>query len=226
MPFKGIVFDLNGVLLWDAPFHVQAWQAVAVDLRGFQLSDEEFADHVHGRPNSHVLSYIAGRDIRGKELYDLAQAKESMYRDLCLAHPDTFVLSPGAVQLLDAIAEKAIPHTIATASERTNLDFFVSHLGLGKWFDVRQIVYDDGLRPGKPAPDAYATAAGNLNLAPVECVVVEDANSGFNSARAAHIGYIVGLGPVASHPRMLADERVDAVIESLAQFPRQLLNGV
>jgi beta-phosphoglucomutase-like phosphatase (HAD superfamily) len=109
---------------------------------------------------------------------------------------------------------------------RTNLDFFVSHFGLGKWFDVRQIVYDDGLRPGKPAPDAYATAAANLNLAAGECVVVEDAISGFNSARAAHIGYIVGLGPIASHSRMLADASVDAVIESLAQFPRQLLNGV
>jgi beta-phosphoglucomutase-like phosphatase (HAD superfamily) len=213
-------------LLWDAPFHVQAWQALAVDLRGFQLSDDEFADQVHGRPNSHILSYIAGRDIRGKEQIDLAQAKESMYRELCLSHPDTFVLSSGAEHLLDAVSEKAIPRTIATASGKTNLDFFVSHLGLAKWFDVRQIVYDDGLRPGKPAPEAYTTAADNLNLAPVECVVVEDAISGFNSARAAHIGYIVGLGPLASHPGMLACEGVNAVIESLAQFPRQLLHAV
>jgi HAD superfamily hydrolase (TIGR01509 family) len=225
MTFHGIVFDFNGVLLWDSPFHVQAWQAAAVDLRGFELSESELANQVHGRPNSHVLSYIAGRDVVGKELIDLAQAKESRYRQLCLAHPDAFVLSPGAEQLLDAVAGKAIPRTIATSSGRANLDFYVGHLGLAKWFDVRQIVYDDGLRPGKPAPEVYATAAKNLNLAPVECVVVEDAISGFNSARAAHIGYIVGLGPLASHASMLAYAGVDAVIESLAQFPRQLLHA-
>lgn len=223
--FKGVVFDFNGVLLWDAPFHVQAWQAVAVDLRGFPLSDDELSTEVHGRHNSHVLSYLAGRVVRGHELRDLIHAKESMYRELCLGHPDAFVLSPGAEQLLDELAEKAVPRTIATASERANLDFFVGHLALEQWFDFNQIVYDDGLRPGKPAPDVYAMAAKNIGLSPGECMVVEDAISGLKSAHAARVGYIVGLGPRASHPKLLACEGVAVVIESLVQFPRHLLHA-
>jgi beta-phosphoglucomutase len=223
MKYKGIIFDFNGVLLWDAPLHVQAWQATALRLRGTELNDDEFSIHVHGRTNAHILGYLTGRMLHGKELLDLIQVKESMYRDLCLKNPDRFVLSPGAQALLDFLAAEGIPRTIATASERTNLDFFVHHLGLAKWFDRQRIVYDDGFLPGKPAPDMYTKAATNIQVPPHECIVVEDAISGFKSAHAANIGYIVGLGPRATHGRLLACEGVSAAIESFEQFPRQML---
>lgn len=223
MKYKGIIFDFNGVLLWDAPLHVHAWQATALRLRGTELSDDEFSIHVHGRTNAHILSYLTDHTIHGKELLDLIQVKESMYRDLCLKNPDMFVLSPGAVALLDFVSTKGIPRTIATASERTNLDFFVHHLGLEKWFDLQQIVYDDGFLPGKPAPDMYAKAAANIHLSPHECIVVEDAISDFQSAHAANIGHIVGLGPYATHSKILSCEGVSTVIESFEQFPRAML---
>lgn len=119
--YSGIIFDFNGVLLWDSPLHVQAWQATAMRLRGTELSDEEFSINVHGRTNAHILSYLTDRALCGKELLDLIQIKESMYRDLCLKNPEKFVLSPGAVALLDFIVAKDIQRTIATSSERTNL---------------------------------------------------------------------------------------------------------
>ena len=54
-------------------------------------------------------------------------------------------------------------------------------------------------------------------------MVVEDAVSGVAAARAAGIGYIIGLAAPASQPRLLACEGVDAVIPNLAEFPRELL---
>ncbi|WP_427500634.1 HAD family hydrolase [Methylomonas sp. MED-D] len=223
MKYKGIIFDFNGVLLWDAPLHVQAWQATALRLRGLPLSDDEFSIHVHGRTNRHILSYLRGRNFQEAELLELIQIKESMYRDLCLKNPETFVLSPGAEALLDLVSSKGIPRTIATASEKTNLDFFIQHLGLDKWFDLPRIVFDDGALPGKPAPDMYAKAATNIGLPPYDCIVVEDAISGFQSAHAANIGHIVGLGPLETHNKLLACQGVSTVIESFEQFPRELL---
>jgi len=70
---------------------------------------------------------------------------------------------------------------------------------LDRWFDVAKIVYDDGVRPGKPAPDIYLAAAENIGLAPSQCVVVEDAISGIQSAQVAGIGHIVALGRLAAH---------------------------
>ncbi|MFA5984197.1 MAG: HAD family phosphatase [Methylococcaceae bacterium] len=225
MPYKGIIFDFNGVLLWDAPLHIQAWQTTAMQLRSQNFSDEEFANHVHGRTNAHILAYLTGRELVGEELLKLIQYKESMYRDLCLKNPAMFSLSPGAEALLDAITLANIPCTIATASEKTNLDFFVQHLNLAKWFDLTSIVYDDGKLPGKPAPDMYAKAASNINIAPQQCIVIEDAISGFKSAHAAGIGHIIGLGPSITHSKLMANCGVSRVIESLEEFPRELFSA-
>ena len=226
MTFKGIIFDFNGVLLLDAPLHVEAWQRSALELRGSPLSDEEFAQHVHGRTNSHILGYLTGRELFGTELHELTQIKESLYRSLCLAQPATFVLSPGTEKLLDYLVARDIPRTIATASEKTNLDFFIEHLKLERWFDISKIVYDDGTFPGKPAPDMYARAAINLGLPAPDCIVVEDAISGFKSAHAAGIGHIIALGLQPSHARLRACEGVGRVIESFEELPRDELFGM
>jgi beta-phosphoglucomutase-like phosphatase (HAD superfamily) len=226
MKYQGIIFDFNGVLFFDADFQAQSWQGIATELRGYEMTADELDTHMHGRPNSYVMSYLAGRTIVGRELADLIQAKESLYRGLCLENPDRFVLSPGARDLLEAVTRDDIPRTIATSSEITNLEFFIKHLGLERWFDVGQIVYDDGNRPGKPAPDIYFAAARNIGVAPGDCVVVEDAVAGLLAAYAAGIGYIIGLGPPAAHARLRACRGVTAVIETLGEFPlRKLLRA-
>ncbi|VUD67430.1 Phosphorylated carbohydrates phosphatase [Thalassocella blandensis] len=223
MTYEAVIFDFNGVLLWDAPLHEKAWQVAAHKLRGSELSEDEFLYHVHGRPNAHILSYILGRQVQGEELLGLIDFKESMYRDLCIESPEVFALSPGAVSLFDQLAQHQIPFTIATASEITNLNFFIKTLGLDAWFDTDLIIYDDGVIAGKPAPDMYALAAHKLGCEAERCIVVEDAVSGFRSAQAAGIGYIIGLGPLAQHSRIQACEEVSCVIESLEQFPINLL---
>jgi len=221
--YQGIIFDFNGVLLWDADFHVDSWQGVARDLRGHPMTEDEVATHMRGRPNADVLTYLAGRVIEGKELLDLIQVKESFYRKLCLMNPRRFVLSHGAQELLETLTKHNIPRAIATSSEITNLEFFIQHLSLDRWFDVQKIVYDDGIRPGKPAPNIYLTATQNIGLSPNQCVVIEDAISGIKSAHAAGIGLIIGVGPPATHARLLAQGGVAAVTESLAHFPRETL---
>jgi HAD superfamily hydrolase (TIGR01509 family) len=223
LKFKGIIFDFNGVLFWDADFQVKSWKGIAKDLRGREMTSEELDTQMHGRANSYVLSYLAGRTIAGQELTRLIQVKESFYRELCLSSPLRFVLSPGAQDLLETLTQSNIPRTIATSSEITNLESFIKHLRLHQWFDVTNIVYDDGVRPGKPAPDMYLAAARNIGLAASQCVVVEDAISGLQAARAAGIGQIVALGPPTTHPELLARDGVATVIESLAHFPREVL---
>lgn len=220
---RGVIFDFNGVLLWDAELHEEAWQAAAQRLLGRPLDAHEFEQHVHGRPNAGILAYLLGRPVAGGELHELAQLKESLYRELCLQRPDIFVLSPGAEALLDALVARGIPHTIATSSDRMNLDFFVTHLGLARWFDTGLVVHDDGKRPGKPAPDCYLQAATNLGLAAQDCIVIEDAVSGFRAARTAGAGCLIALADPARATQLKADHGVDRVIASLADFPPGLL---
>jgi beta-phosphoglucomutase-like phosphatase (HAD superfamily) len=146
--------------------------------------------------------------------------KEIVYRKMCLDLGQEFQLSPGATELLDFLVEGNIPHTIATASGRPNVDFFIENLALATWFEVDQIVHDDGTMSGKPAPDLYLRAARYLGLEPLKCVVIEDSRSGIQAARAAGIGHIIALGPVETHAELAAIEGVAEVVENLAQIRR------
>jgi len=223
MIFQGIIFDLNGVLWWDGRLQERSWKQFAVQVSGVALSDEQIAVHVHGRTNQHTFEVLIGRPVEGQELVQLTHQKETIYRRLCLDQGPGFRLSPGAIELLDFLAVHRVARTIATASGRVNLDFFVEHLSLDRWFDVERIVYDDGARPGKPAPDIYLQAARNLDLEPARCIVVEDSRSGIQAARAAGIGHIIALGPAHMHRQLVGLEGVGEVLESLYQFPRERL---
>jgi HAD superfamily hydrolase (TIGR01509 family) len=223
MSNQGIIFDFNGVLFFDSDLQEAAWQVIAKRLRGREMTAEEFALHMHGRANAYVLSYLAGRDIAGGELAEWIEAKESLFRDLCLRTPNRLVLSAGARDLLEWLKVSGIPRTIATSSGITNVEFYVEQLHIDRWFEVGNIVYDDGVRPGKPAPDMYLAAARNIGLDAERCVVVEDAVSGVMAAQAAQIGYIVGIDASASHASLLTAKGAGVVIGTLRDFPRELL---
>ncbi len=223
MAWQGIIFDLNGVLLWDGALQEEAWARFSAAVRGRALSPEEMAVHVHGRNNRYTLEYLLSRPLSGDEIERLSEEKEEHYRRLCLAQGRAgFRLSPGAASLLDWLAAHGVPRAIATASGRVNVDFFREHLGLDRWFD-QALVYDDGTLRGKPAPDLYLRAAGTLGLAPAGCVVVEDSVSGLEAARAAGTGLVVALGPPGKHAALAALPGVSLVIKSLADLPAREL---
>ena len=222
MAFQGIVFDLNGVLWWDGRLQEDAWRQFSLALRGKALSKQEMAVHVHGRCNRHTLEYLLGRPVGGLELDNLIERKETVYRGMCLDQGDGFRLSPGAAELLDFLVCARVPRTVATASGKTNVDFFIRHLALDRWFDPARIVFDDGTLPGKPAPDVYLQAAKNLRLDPGTCVAVEDSSSGLESAEAAGIGFRVALRQGNSQRQPV---RADLVIRHLGELPRESLFG-
>lgn len=221
MTFQGIIFDFNGVLLWDNDLHERAWNAMSRQLRGQPFTEREFAERVHGRTNRQILNYLLQRPVTAEESERLAEEKERLYRAACLLPPERMHLSPGAESLLAWLAEQDVRRTIATSSAAVNMRFYLEHLPLARWFDTDRILYDDGNRPGKPAPDIYLDAAAAVDLPPAACVVVEDAPSGIRAAAAAGIGHVIALGPAD----LAKLEGVDSVISRLDRAPRSLWNG-
>ncbi len=190
---RGIIFDFNGTLFWDSQLHLDAWKEYSKRLRGTPFSEEEMLQFMFGRTNEDIIEYAIGKKPDKKLVEKFAQEKEAEYRRMCLARPTDMKLAPHAVEFLDFLKENAIPMTIATMSEWCNVEFYIKEFKLKKWFDVDQIVYSDGKIPGKPAPDIYLIAAKNLGLEPKDCVVIEDALSGIQSAKNAGIGEIIAI---------------------------------
>ncbi|MFA6512219.1 MAG: HAD family phosphatase [Patescibacteria group bacterium] len=213
-----IIFDFNGVLLWDAEQHKEAWNIMAVKLRNTPFTDEELAEHMYGRVNRDIIAYLLRRAPTPKETAVFIEEKESMYRAIQQKRGSAFALSPGAIPFLDVLKEQNIPRTIATSSEIVNVRFFFAHLDLARWFSFEDVVYDDGVRNGKPAPDIYLAAAEHIGIIPQQCMVIEDASSGIAAAHAAEIGRIIALGPAERHAALAALPGVDDVITTLAEI--------
>ena len=192
--YRAVIFDFNGVLVWDGVLHREAWRQCAQRHLGRVLGDGEFNSEILGRPNYRVVAYLLGREPTSEESQHIAHEKEALYRQLWRQEAEPPGFSPGAESLLRGLRACGVPYTIATSSERANLDFYHAELNLSRWFAPEDIVYQDGSFPGKPSPDIYMRAAERLGVPPAECVVIEDAESGVSAARAAGIGYVVKLG--------------------------------
>ena len=213
MKYKGIVFDFNGVILWDDPWHEEAWIRVSEMLRGQPMSVEEMRQNIWGGNNRNAFRYVLGKDVSAEQLLELIEHKEKLYREIAITKPD-FVLSPGAEDLFDLLLKNRIPRAIATSSEINNVNFFIEKLNLEKWFDRGNIVYDDGTVPSKPSPEIFLRAAKKLGLDPAVCLVVEDSSRGLEAAHNAGFGKIFHL----SHGHQKAPVDVHRVIKTLNEI--------
>lgn len=222
--YKGIIFDFNGTLYWDSPKHKEAWVEYSRRLRGTPFSDEEMLKYMFGRTNEEIIKYAIGKQPTPEMVEKLATEKEEVYRNMCLKDKENFHLADGVVEFLDYLKENNIPRTIATMSEKDNVDFYIENFHLAKWFDIDKIVYSNGLIPGKPAPDIYEIAAKNLGLKPQECIVVEDAISGIESARAAKIGHIVAICSEESPDLYKSIPAVSEIINNFREFDKNLFD--
>lgn len=217
MSYNGIIFDFNGTLFWDSELHMEAWREFSRRLRGTPFSDEEMLKYMFGRTNEDIIAYAIGKRPSPELVEKFAVEKEQVYRDMCKLHPEIFKLAPFAEEFLDYLKANNIPRTIATMSEKENVDFYIKEFHLEKWFDVEKIVYSDGIIPGKPAPDIYLIAAKRLGLDPKDCIVVEDAISGINSAKSAGIGKVVAIASM-ENPDFYSDLGVDLIITDFKDY--------
>lgn len=222
MRYKGIIFDFNGTLYWDSEKHKEAWIEYSKKLRGTPFSDEEMLKYMFGRTNEEIIKYAIRKQPTKEMVEKLAKEKEECYRQMCLKDKENFHLADGVVEFLDYLKENNIPRTIATMSEKDNVDFYIKNFHLAKWFDIDKIVYSDGLIPGKPAPDIYEIAAKKINLKPEECIVVEDALSGIEAARAAGIGKIIAICSAESPDLYRQIPCVSGIINNFNEFDKNL----
>ncbi len=225
---KGILFDFNGTLFFDTDQHEQAWREYVHHLCGREITDDEFRYCIHGRTNADILKYFLHSGLTDREIERHAEAKEDIYRRLCMKMGDQLHLADGAYELLDMLKAAGVRMAVATSSGRSNTQFYIKRFDLWRWFNQNTLIYNDGSIPGKPAPDIYVTAAGSIGLEPSDCVVFEDMPSGIESAVAAGAGSIMVVASSLSHEFLSSLGGVDEVISDFrdADFRGRLIEMV
>lgn len=226
--YKGIIFDFNGTLLFDTEQHEQAWRDYVKELCVREITDDEFRYCIHGRTNADILKYFLHNGLTDREIERHSEAKEEVYRRLCMKMSDRLHLADGAYELLDMLKAAGVRMAVATSSGRSNTQFYIKRFDLWRWFNQNTFVYNDGSIPGKPEPDIYITAAEAIGLEPSECVVFEDMPSGIESAVAAGAGRIIAVSSSLGQEFLSSVGGVDEVIADFRDedFRKRLLETV
>jgi beta-phosphoglucomutase len=178
-PIRAALFDLDGTLVDNMRWHIDAWLETARAL-GRELTAERVMREFAGRRNAEIFPRLLERAVEGAELERLSEAKEARYRELFAPHLATV---DGAAALLDDCAMAGIRVAVASAAPRANRDFVLDGLGLRARFAA--IVGAEEVARGKPAPDLFLEAARRVGVAPHDAIVFEDAALGVTAARAA-----------------------------------------
>ena len=149
MEYQGIIFDFNGTLFFDNDKHVKAWNEISKILRGKEITLEELHTKLNGTPNIQNILYFTDGKATKEEQEKYSQKKEEYYRQFCKEDTKSFHLVDGVCEFFDYLKEKGIPFTIASASIKENIDFFIESFGLDRWIKPEDIIYDDGTYENK-----------------------------------------------------------------------------
>lgn len=205
--YRGVIFDLDGVLTDTAHYHYLAWKKLA-DSVGANF-DADFNEQLKGVDRMGSLNLIlqaSGKEFSEADKLALAHQKNLDYQDL-IASLSPADLLPGAASALLSVRAAGLKTALASVSK--NAQAVIERLGIAGQFEC--VVDAASIRNSKPDPEIFLAAAAGLGLQVQDCFGVEDSIAGIRAIKSAGM-FALGIGS----PAVLTE--ADVVIAGLAQF--------
>jgi len=178
MRYKGIIFDLDGVICSTDEYHYLAWKALADQLGiGFDRQINNRLRGVSRMESLHIVLEKSDKAYTDAEKAQFAEIKNALYREL-LGQMTEADLSDEVRDTLNALRGKGSKLAIGSSSKNT--PFILERIGLSGYFDA--VSDGNNITRSKPDPEVFLKAAQMLGLPPAECLVVEDAHAGVEAA--------------------------------------------
>lgn len=179
MKFKGVIFDLDGVLVHTDEFHYLSWKSLADELRVY--FDRTINNRLRGVSRMDSLEIVLEKSAvkyTDEDKARLAAIKNERYVKLLDGMSEQSV-DEGVIKTLNKLKAMGLKLAIGSSSKNTKL--ILQKTGLNKFFDA----VSDGtnITKSKPDPEVFVKAAAFIGEQPCDCVVVEDAYSGIDAAK-------------------------------------------
>ena len=206
---KAIIFDLDGVLISTDKYHYQAWKTIA-DKEGIYF-DEEINNRLRGVSRMESLEIIlerANKSYTKEEKETLAEEKQQLYR-ASLKKLSYRSLDKDVILAIRKLYEAG--YHLGVGSSSKNAKYILERLNIENAFDF--VADGTMISHSKPDPEVFLKAAEGLGYEPRECLVIEDAFSGIDAAKAG--GFIaIGIGDAAKYEK--SDYKINKLSELIA----------
>jgi len=124
---------------------------------------------------------------------------------------------PGVVESIIRLG-KEYALGIGTSLDRDYIDLVLRGLGVASAFNI--VVTGDEIKHGKPDPETYRTLANRMRVKPGELLVLEDAKSGIDAAKAAGC-WCIAIENLTAAPQDTS--QADTVVQSLNEVTEGLI---
>src|SRR5687768_4946901 len=155
--YKAFLFDLNGTMINDMPYHVNAWHRILNEL-GANISLDRMKQECYGK-NHELLERIFPGRFTKEEKNRMSLEKEKQYQK---DFKPELQLIKGLNNFLQLSHEAGIKMAIGSAAIMYNIDFVLDGLGIRHYFDA--LVSADNVADSKPDPETWLTCAEKLNV--------------------------------------------------------------
>jgi HAD superfamily hydrolase (TIGR01509 family) len=177
-PFQAYIFDCDGTLVDSMPLHYIAWvESLKQHDAPFEFTEEVFYAHA-GIKEQDVVKILNAQYGTNIDPVSVDELKMEIFRKRI---PEVQPVRP--VAEFAKSLEGRFPMAVASGSEEPTVRGCLEATGLIHLFET--IITPKLVKHGKPAPDMFLLAAERMGIAPSECLVLEDGNSGLEAAKAA-----------------------------------------
>jgi len=178
---KGVIFDLDGVIVSTDKLHYKAWKKMA---KKEHIYFDEIINHrlrgISRMASLEIILEKSEKSYSDKEKHELAKYKNDYYVKLLEVLSKNDIL-PGIMQIIYSLKERNIK--VAIGSSSRNAKMILKNIDLLDEFEA--ISDGTNISKSKPDPEVFLKAAEMLKIKPANSAVVEDALSGIEAAKNA-----------------------------------------
>ncbi len=187
---KGIIFDMDGVLIDAMPFHAEAMKLAIKEETDYEI-DKKIVYKLEGMPSDNLVKeifkkYNIKKELDQRLIEKISERKKEIFKEIEETH-----LIDGVRDLIEVLNECTCVKAIVTGAAKKEIELTIDKMIGLKNFDV--VVSGEDVDVGKPNSAPFVVALQKMNIKPSECIVVENAPLGAEAANKAGIRCILTL---------------------------------
>ncbi len=213
--YRAILFDMDGVLVDSEPLFLSAINRLLEQDGVTPISVEENERFLIGTTIGETWRQLKLNRPLPLPTEQYIQRYDEIVRQVMM---EELAPQPGVQELLDTCNRRGLPKAVASSSLHMWVDLKLNAIGLTGAFDA--VLGGDDVTRGKPEPDIYVKAAGQLGVPPQECIAIEDSPVGISAAVASG-AYTIAVR--TEYTKNLDVSMAHLILESLVDFDLSLL---